>query len=594
MKLRVCVLALLVILLFGGCGEVDPPDTITVSLLETEGCTVLNNGQNIVSGEDAVFEVILESGYVFSSLDYNGAYSFESQGERAFICLYDVKYPVRAQIQISANYYSVTYQPNGGAGTAQTLHYDKTYHLRPNTSIGTDMFSRDGYTLTGWNTAPDGSGIQIGLGSRASVSDDGLTLYAQWAQWSAETDFLWTDTDGGIVISGYRGTSDTVVIPGTIDGMNVIAIDEAAFSSCSAVSVVFPATLQRVAPGAFQNCDIRELTFFDSIEQIGSSSFMNCSKLQTLHINAVEAPYGYDYRRESCYADKVDILIAAKGKPKLVFYGGCSTWYNLDGQMAQDAVGADYQVINMGLNGTVNSVVQLQILSSFIEEGDIFFHPLELSSKCQLLLYTQMEENDHPLWAGLEYNYDLVSLVDLRSVPSLLDSFQSWLDTKECTSSYDGVYRDSHGRLCLDGYGGIPFERLMSMSQLADEVYLDPANIDANAMTLLGDYYDRLAACGARVYISYACVNIDAVPAEQRGNIELMDSLVRSAVEDMNGAVLISSLSDYVYHNADFYDTNYHLLSAPAQENTALWLRDLAQTEQDGSYGAEGSGELAG
>ena len=51
----------------------------------------------------------------------------------------------------------------------------------------------------------------------------------------------------------------------------------------------------------------------------------------------------------------------------------------------------------------------------------------------------------------------------------------------------------------------------------------------------------------------------------------------------MDGPVLISRLEDYLYHNEDFYDTNYHLLSQRAEQNTALWLRDLlAQLEADG------------
>ena len=50
-------------------------------------------------------------------------------------------------------------------------------HFRLNTPIGTDLFARDGYTLIGWNTRPDGSGESVGLGSRIAW-EDGLTLYA--------------------------------------------------------------------------------------------------------------------------------------------------------------------------------------------------------------------------------------------------------------------------------------------------------------------------------------------------------------------------------------------------------------------------------
>ena len=53
----------------------------------------------------------------------------------------------------------------------------------------------------------------------------------------------------------------------------------------------------------------------------------------------------------------------------------------------------------------------------------------------------------------------------------------------------------------------------------------------------------------------------------------------------MEGAVLISSVEDYLYHNSDFFDTNYHLVTQTAKENTALWLRDLRiQMERDGVW----------
>lgn len=35
-------------------------------------------------------------------------------------------------------------------------------HLRLNTAIDDALFTRPGYTLTGWNTAPDGSGQAVG------------------------------------------------------------------------------------------------------------------------------------------------------------------------------------------------------------------------------------------------------------------------------------------------------------------------------------------------------------------------------------------------------------------------------------------------
>ena len=99
---------------------------------------------------------------------------------------------------------------------------------------------------------------------------------------------------------------------------------------------------------------------------MSNGSFENCPNLKTLRINAVEAPFGYAWRKESCCADKVDRLILAQGQKRAVFYGGCSMWYNLDGLQARQALGDGYAEVNLGLNGTVNSPVQMQILGAFL------------------------------------------------------------------------------------------------------------------------------------------------------------------------------------------------------------------------------------
>ena len=104
-------------------------------------------------------------------------------------------------------------------------------------------------------------------------------------------------------------------------------------------------------------------------------------------------------------------------------------------------------------------------------------------------------------------------------------------------------------------------------------------------MKRLENSYARIQEKGVTVYVSYACVNLDAVPVEQQGNVQKMDQAFSAHIAGMEGVTLISHLEDYIYHNDDFYDTNYHLLTRPAQENTARWLRDLrAQMERDGIW----------
>lgn len=589
-KAFLMALCLLALLPLAGCGEEAAPDTVLVFLEEAQGCAVADNGRRVLVGEDAAFTLELDQGWSLTDTDYAGAFDISVSGRTATLTLREVRYPARVRLRLTSRYCTVTYDANGGqpvpgGALQESRSYDLTIRARPNTALGTDLFQREGYTLTGWNTRSDGAGEAVGLGSRVSVPGGALTLYAQWARWGDESDFTWEQIEDGAAVTGCRGAQDVVVIPQRLGGLPVVSVAAGAFDGCAAGEVVLPPTLRELAPGAFRDCAVHTVTLFDNIAAVGDGSFERCPNLKTLRINAVEAPFGYAWRKESCYADKVDRLILTQGRKRAVFYGGCSMWYNLDGLQAQRALGEGYAVVNLGLNGTVNSPVQMQILGAFLGEGDIVVHTPELSSRQQMLLHTAMGEEDGRLWCGIENNYDLFALVDLTTVDGAFDSLCHYLSRKNARTTYAQAYLDEAGQPYADPFGCVPFFRSGTRDDLPDRVYLDPSFLSGEAMERLGAYYAWFQSKGARVYVSCACVNLDAVPQEQRDNAPLMDRLLREAVEGMEGAALISSLEDYLYRNSDFYDTNYHLVTQAAKENTARWLRDLrAQMERDGVW----------
>lgn len=591
-RLLLLILPLLFLAALCACGGQTAETRVLVVISEAEGYTVENNGQLVAPGESAVFTLQLENGFSLSGADYKGRYHFETERRVVTLTLEDIEYPTVVSLNLSSKYCTITYDANGGEGlrgpeTDFSKTYDLTYHRRPNTERGIDSFSKEGHVLLCWNTKSDGSGERIGLGSRVTAFGHNTVLYAQWASWSSGSDFSYTadaETDT-VIITGYDGADAALIVPESLDGRRVAGIAALAFRGCSFESLVLPPSIEFVEEGALDACSMKSVTLFDNIKSISDASFSGCAELQTLYINAIEAPYGYSYSKESCYSDKVDALILAQGHPKLVFYGGCSAWYNLDGFQTVRTIGDKYTVINLGLNGVVDSAVQMQIMGSYLEAGDILFHTPELSSKTQLLINTRLDEKDARLWSGFENNYDLFSLVDLRATEGVFDSLCHYLSLKDSRADYMQYYQDDQGQAYIDAVGSIPFYRGQTADNLLDKVFLDPAYITDEAMAQLGAYYALYQSMGVRVYVSYACVNIDAVPTAQQNNAELMDSLFREAIEGLEGPVVISKLEDYIYHTEDFFDTNYHLLTEPARKNTALWLRDLlAQMEFDGLW----------
>ena len=94
--------------------------------------------------------------------------------------------------QWKANTYTIKYVSNGGSGSmaAQKATYDLPIVL------STHIYTRTGYTFTGWNTAADGSGLpffddQTVLNLAASGT---VSLYAQWSPNPYEIAF---DANGG-------------------------------------------------------------------------------------------------------------------------------------------------------------------------------------------------------------------------------------------------------------------------------------------------------------------------------------------------------------------------------------------------------------
>ena len=592
MKKAVLFLALLFsALLLSGCALFGKTDDSGLRVLVEAGehYTIEVGYVSVEPGETASFLIKTDRDWSVTETDYRGEYRLTLTGGLTKLELLDVQVPTRVRLTLSHDARTIHYLANGGkgldgVGSEVTESYDIREHRRPNVSIGTDLFAREGFTLTGWNTKPDGSGQRVGLGSRVTVADE-LTLYAQWAAWTDADRFTYEITEIGATVTGCFDTGETLVVPETLEGAPVVVLAAGAFADCPAKTVILPKSLRRIENGAFAGAALRELHFFDNIEVIADACFPGCEDFSTLYISAIEDPYGYAFRRESVLADKFDLLIDTMGQDRIIFYGGCSMWYNLIGPDVREAFGERYTVVNMGLNGVCSSLFQMELLKHFVTENDILFHTPEISSVQQLLTNTSLGKHEDKLWCAMEYNYDLVSLLDIRAFDGgVFDSFRAYLDKKKPGGKYGDVYHDSKGYAFFDGETGcIPFIRTQSADELVDKVELDPVYLAD--LTRLEEEYRFFTGQGVPVYVSFTCVDMDRVPEEQQGNVARMDALFREKFSAMEGVTVVGRLEDFLYHDEDCYDTVYHLLTEPARRCTAVWSRDLtAQLQKDGRW----------
>ena len=575
-------------LLFACARKNDSSTAVSAIVLDGEHYSVEVGSVSVEPGETASFLVQTDPGFMVVSTDYRGEYRTTQEHGVTKLELIGVRYPTRVRLELSRYAVMVEYQANGGdaltsAGKTVRESYDITQHIRPNVSRGTDLFTREGYTLTGWNTSPEGNGTAVGLGSRMTVTDP-VTLYAQWEKWTDADRFTYRIYEEKAVLTGYAGTEQTIVVPERLGSCPVAGIDPLAFENCAAEKVILPKTIERIEKEAFKDAALNELSLFDNIEYLTDASFTGCENLATVRISAIEDPYGYSYRRESVLSDKIDRLILTMGEDRLIFYGGCAMWYNLTGSEVLEAFNGRYTVLNMGINGVMGSLFQMEIMRCFLTERDILIHAPEISSRQQLLLNTGLITHDDKMWAALEYNYDLVSLVDVRLFDgTFFESFRHYLARKKPGGKYTDVYRDSKGRAYLDEIGSVPYERTETAEKLSDSVELLPEYF--SDLSRLAEEYALLTEKGIPIYVTYAAIDLDDVPEEQQGNVDLVGQIYTQRFSEMEGVTVISDIHDFLYHHDDCFDTVYHLLTEPAKQCTRVWISDLtAQLIADGRW----------
>ena len=213
------------------------------------------------------------------------------------LILHQVRYPAVIRLT-TAPAQSTLYLPGEGTGEAITVQ-EEGPHLRHNTLPYRGQFTRPGWLPIGWNTAPDGSGVHVGFGSRADRQGADLTLYPQFLPCTAEEAFSYELSEEGAVITGYDGREGDLVIPQTLGGQAVTAIAAGAFGAVAADTVALPPTLTAVERGAFASLTAGDLYFFDSLTEVGEDSFGPCSVTRETKIHEQRYKEGRDFKNVS-------------------------------------------------------------------------------------------------------------------------------------------------------------------------------------------------------------------------------------------------------------------------------------------------------
>lgn len=586
MKRRWLSAALLCLLLLCSCAEPGGGAFYCrVVLEESPGFACENHVLTVVPGQDAVFSIQCMDGYSVTGADCADYTLTPNANGGVTLTVQAVRYSTVVSLTVERSGASILYDPNDGSGQPPVEVPVTPSHLRWNTA--TDLFTRPGHTLTGWNTRPDGSGTAVGLGSRVEPAQ-GLTLYAQWSAWSPAELFLWREEAEGVTVTAYLGAEDTVTIPAELDGQPVRVIAAGAFQNAACETVILPDTLYTLEDGAFRGSALSVLYLFDNIRAISDAVFEGCENLSTLHLNALEAPV-YSGTYYDTFQDKFDRLVSLSDRKKIVLFAGSSVRFGFD-SAALDAAFPDYEVVNMGVFAYTSAMPQMDLILSCMGEGDILLHCPEFDVTD--LQFCTDNDIEFRFFNMMESNYDTLALLDLRRYGAVFTPLGKYLAVKDpmTKKSYalsaadfdeDGNPVDSPS---YNEYGDYVVYRPNAASALPiyglpvhytvtvfpKETYIDPLN----------RMYQRFLDRGVRVYYTYS----------PRNSLALSEDSTRSARAELDAylrenlcAPIITQMEDSLWSGVYLYGTDNHLSTEGAAIHTQRVASALrAQMEKDG------------
>ena len=167
----------------------------------------------------------------------------------------------------------------------------------------TSYYWTEGFIENGLCYCPIANDTITGRGTYSVVVTAGARVGYERVEYEAvqftaesESDWLYTEGEDGVTITGYIGSETQVTVPAQINGKNVVAIGESAFANAGAiVSVTLPDTVATIGQGAFQRClKLESINFPEGLTTIGAEAFFFCNALTAVSLPDSVSTIGED------------------------------------------------------------------------------------------------------------------------------------------------------------------------------------------------------------------------------------------------------------------------------------------------------------
>ncbi len=464
---------------------------------------------------------------------------------------------------------SIIYCFNGGSysdaeGISEMVVFpDNEHHVRVNVFNKADLLTRQGYTLVGWNTESDQSGMHVSLGSRVTLSKKGaLVLYASWAKHADLDSFKYKKESGKVLITSCTSSDKMLAVPESIEGLPVTTLCASAFKNLPLEALVLPQTVETIESGAVTDCkNLEKLHFYDSIVSVSNSAFKDCPSFKTLYMNQLLPPV---YINEIRTPDAYDTLMLAE-KKCLIFFAGSSMRFGVDAYRVMETFEKyGYEAVNVGWMAYRNCSFQLQMINAYAKSGDILIHAPETASEEQLMHTMAMTSNAWPL---VDSNMDLFSVVDIRKITKVFSSLTSHLKAKRKHSNQSATYSDYFPDIDDRGYYSAERPTVHGTDwYMKDRIKdMNAAQLTDEGIKRLQEHYKMLNDSGITVYLSIAPFNENCLSESSKNSEERLGYLEKFKTI---GYPVLGKPDDFLYDGSYFHDTEYHLTTKGANEHT--------------------------
>ena len=595
--IAIFILIIVVFSSFIGCADTSKDAfgrTVRVILPENDkfeylGTQLFENGEWSDELVDSRVVDIPSGGSVRFAVSLDENMTIEVEGDNVtyadgYITASNVRIPTTIDVLVRSTeiapkpkLWKINYHANGGAVSSENDNgtgiiqdtIDESFYYCPNTRPDKSYFTRDGYVLMGYNTKSDGSGDYHGLGWNIVMPENGIIdLYCQWAKVSDVSKFTYTQVGRTAQITGYNGNDDFLVIPESINGLQVTALKENAFKNIPSKEVYIPKTVKTIASNAFYNCpSLCKVYMSDSVIACNDNSFSACQKLKTLLPQATEYPHA-DNIINFTYQVNYERLITRKNNIMLIVSGSCNV-YGLTAADVEKSLDNRWDIITYSTIASTPCTMYAEIGLHYMDENDILIFTPEASPRGH-----QWGTNtwEYYVWQIFEGAYDAISLVDISNYSLVFSSFSSYntlrANTKE--QSYE-IYSED-----LNEYGEFATYRVPKANENPWIKWNISAFFTDNNVNNFNRVLDSAKAKGIQPMIGWlACTNTYSLTNEAKNRQNQLEYMM--IAEQIYHAEFFGDIADYIYDPKYVYDSAMHLTTEGCEIRTKQVAKDIRE-----------------